>query len=173
MQRQREEDALYAGGEPAGAGATGAATAAAATGAAATAGAAASPADDDDFVPLTEEQMEAELDLMDEADAADEADGERAGDERDESAGEDADDADEDDEYYYDDDDDDAGLANRADAPPPAAAPDAVSAKLDRVARLREEMRLDEARKLLYEVLVDGDDTQVLVARNILDQLDN
>jgi FimV-like protein len=31
----------------------------------------------------------------------------------------------------------------------------------------------EEARRLLYEVLSEGDATQVRVARNILDQLDS
>ncbi len=37
---------------------------------------------------------------------------------------------------------------------------------------MREEGRLREARKLLYEVLAEGNETQKKVARNILDQFD-
>ncbi len=37
---------------------------------------------------------------------------------------------------------------------------------------LRDEEKLDEARKLLYEVLAEGNEEQVGVARNILEQLD-
>jgi len=55
----------------------------------------------------------------------------------------------------------------------PAFAPDAVDAKLEQVMDLRNEERYDEARTLLYEVLVEGSDQQVKVARNILSQLDS
>jgi len=37
---------------------------------------------------------------------------------------------------------------------------------------LREEGRYEEARTKLYEVLVEGNETQVKVARNILAQMD-
>jgi len=50
--------------------------------------------------------------------------------------------------------------------------PDAVDAKLEQVMELRNAERYEEARTLLYEVLVEGSDTQVKVARNILAQLD-
>ena len=38
---------------------------------------------------------------------------------------------------------------------------------------LRDEEKHDEARKLLYEVLAEGNEEQVGVARNILEQLDS
>ncbi len=49
---------------------------------------------------------------------------------------------------------------------------DPVEAKLRRVHALREAMDFAAARKLLYEVLVEGNPAQVKVARNILEQLD-
>ncbi len=47
-----------------------------------------------------------------------------------------------------------------------------VDAKLERVAALRAAEAYDEARRLLYDVLAEGNATQVKVARNILEQLD-
>jgi sec-independent protein translocase protein TatC len=47
-----------------------------------------------------------------------------------------------------------------------------VDHKLQQVAALRATQADDEARRLLYEVLAEGDDTQVRVARNILEQMD-
>lgn len=47
-----------------------------------------------------------------------------------------------------------------------------VDAKLERVVILRDNLELDAARRLLHEVLVEGDETQVKVARNILAQMD-
>ncbi|WP_456380378.1 twin-arginine translocase subunit TatC [Thiolapillus sp.] len=52
-------------------------------------------------------------------------------------------------------------------------AEDAVDRKLQRINRLREDMDFDAARKLLYEVLVEGNDEQIVVAKNILSQLDD
>ncbi len=49
---------------------------------------------------------------------------------------------------------------------------DPVDAKLVRVNELREAMDFDAARRLLYEVLAEGDEAQVRTARNILQQLD-
>lgn len=50
--------------------------------------------------------------------------------------------------------------------------PDPVEEKLRRVQELREQEDIVGARKLLYEILEDGDDEQRYVARNILAQLD-
>jgi len=50
---------------------------------------------------------------------------------------------------------------------------DPVDAKLVRVNELREAMDFSAARKLLYEVLVEGNEEQVRTAKNILDQLDD
>jgi len=49
----------------------------------------------------------------------------------------------------------------------------AVDAKLERVAMLRENMEFDAARRLLHEVLVEGNESQVNVARNILAQMED
>ncbi len=97
---------------------------------------------EDDYRPMTDEEMEAELDQLDEEE--DEEDWE-AGSQTPESP---------------------------ADKAPEPFEPDAVDAKLERVMALRDEERYDEARTLLYEVLVEGNETQVRVARNILAQLD-
>mgnify|MGYP001820250289 CR=1 FL=1 len=48
-----------------------------------------------------------------------------------------------------------------------------VDAKLEHIAALRGTGADDEVRRLLYEVLSDGNETQVKVARNILEQLDS
>jgi sec-independent protein translocase protein TatC len=48
-----------------------------------------------------------------------------------------------------------------------------VDAKLERVVILRDNMEFDAARRLLHEVLVEGDEEQVKVARNILAQLED
>ena len=47
-----------------------------------------------------------------------------------------------------------------------------VDIKLRRINELREQMDMDAARRLLYEVLVEGSAEQVAVAKNILAQLD-
>jgi sec-independent protein translocase protein TatC len=56
--------------------------------------------------------------------------------------------------------------------PSPAAMLDRVEDKIERANRLRELENFFAARKLLYEVLEEGDDSQRRVARNILNQLD-
>jgi FimV-like protein len=48
----------------------------------------------------------------------------------------------------------------------------AAQAKLERVMALRASGDVVKARQLLYEVLVEGSEDQVFVARNILSQLD-
>ena len=50
---------------------------------------------------------------------------------------------------------------------------DPVDAKLVRVNELREAMDFSAARRLLYEVLVEGNEEQVRTAKNILEQLDD
>ena len=52
------------------------------------------------------------------------------------------------------------------------AAQDPVEEKLNRINELRDAMDFDAARRLLYEVLVEGSESQVAVAKNILAQLD-
>jgi len=54
----------------------------------------------------------------------------------------------------------------------PEAPLDPVDAKLVRVNELREAMDFAAARRLLYEVLVEGNEEQVRTAKNILEQLD-
>ena len=85
--------------------------------------------DPDRFVPLTEDELDAELDLIE----AEEAEQEQA--------------------------EDDSDL-------------DPVAEKLRRVQALREAEDYAAVRRLLYEVLAEGDAEQVKVARNILEQLD-
>jgi sec-independent protein translocase protein TatC len=136
----------------------------------------------DDYRPLTEEEMERELDAIDaeeedyeaqfdyEQEARALAEKQKAADAADSAAAGDA--AAEDTQ-----EDRDAQSAGDASPPPaeepPAFVPDAVDAKLEQVMDLRNEERYDEARTLLYEVLVEGSDQQVKVARNILAQLDS
>jgi len=48
-----------------------------------------------------------------------------------------------------------------------------VDAKLEQVMALREAMDFDGARRLLHEVLVEGNESQVKVARNILAQMED
>ena len=52
-------------------------------------------------------------------------------------------------------------------------AEDPVDAKIRRINRLRDEEDEAGARKLLYEVLADGNEEQITVAKNILAQLDS
>ena len=96
-----------------------------------------------EYRPLSDEEMESELDRLDEED-----DDEPAADTAAEPAGEDS--------YEV----------------PTSFVPDAVDNKLEWVMTLRDEGRFDEARTLLYEVLVEGNEDQIKVARNILAQLD-
>lgn len=112
----------------------------------------------DDYVAPTDAEMEAELDRIE------------AEEELEQDASESSDtiveDDDDDDSYMneeFDDDDEDAV----------AIIEDVVDSKLQRVMTLRDEEKLDDARKLLYEVLVEGNEEQVGVARNILEQLDS
>ena len=119
--------------------------------AAATAGSSSATADEqlaatypEDYVPLSDEEMEAELDRLDE------------------------DDDEEDDYDYYNDYDDHSGDGSNE-----ASGENLVDVKLAQVMEYREEENLTAARALLYEVLEEGDETQIKVARNILSQLDS
>ena len=94
--------------------------------------------DDEEFKPLSDEEMEAELDRL-EAELDEE-------------------------ETVWHSEPDEIKENNEQDP---------VDRKLERINRLREDMDFDAARKLLYEVLVEGNDEQVVVARNILSQLDD
>ena len=79
-------------------------------------------------VPLTEEEMEAELDRIEAEEAS-----------------------------WHDEE----------------AAENPVDIKLRRINELRQQMDMDAARRLLYEVLVEGSAEQVAVGKNILAQLDD
>lgn len=169
--------------EPAVAAAAGSAGSAAAG---ATTGGEAEPAE---FEPLDERQMEDELDRIEaEFDALDD----KAPQDGTPADGND-DEIDSDDESYADDDDDDADgddeapqtsaqwssddsadMLDEEESFPQRSATEAlVDAKLEQVAALRAVGSYDEARRLLYEVLSEGDETQIRVARNILEQLDS
>lgn len=110
--------------------------------------------DDDEYRPLTDEEMEAELDAMDD----DEDDESEEGDNKDDEA-----------------EPTELETVDGEEKPfevPTDFVPDAVDNKLEWIMTMREEGRLREARKLLYEVLAEGNETQKKVARNILDQFD-
>ena len=109
--------------------------------------------DDDEYRPLTDEEMEAELDAMEE----DEDDEPEENDKKDEAESAELETVDGEEKPYE---------------VPTDFVPDAVDNKLEWIMTLREEGRLREARKLLYEVLAEGNETQKKVARNILDQFD-
>ena len=155
------------------------------------AGVAAADIDSAEFEPSDEQAMEDEFDRIEaQFDAL-----ENGGDTDSQDAGAaspaDTDDSDEDDEDGYDEgeasteletlDDtlgwtaeDSADMLDEEDEFPPRTAIEAlVDAKLEQVAALRATGADEEARRLLYEVLSEGDATQVRVARNILDQLDS
>jgi sec-independent protein translocase protein TatC len=156
------------------------------------AGVAAADIDSAEFEPPDEQAMEDEFDRIEaqfdaleegrDTDSADPGAASRA----------DMDDSDEDDEDGYDEAEVSTELETPDDAPPGWTADDSadmldeedefpartaiealVDAKLEQVAALRATGADEEARRLLYEVLSEGDATQVRVARNILDQLDN
>lgn len=109
--------------------------------------------DDDEYRPLTDEEMEAELDAMED----DEDDEPEENDKQDEADSAELETVDGEEKPYE---------------VPTDFVPDAVDNKLEWIMTLREEGRLREARKLLYEVLAEGNETQKKVARNILDQFD-
>jgi sec-independent protein translocase protein TatC len=115
--------------------------------------------DDDEYRPLTDEEMEAELDAM-----YDDEDEESEDDDKDDEEGK-----------GDEDDSDDPKVVDGEEKPyevPTDFVPDAVDNKLEWIMTMREEGRLREARKLLYEVLAEGNEIQKKVARNILDQFD-
>ena len=93
--------------------------------------------DPDRFVPLTEEEMDAELDAIEAEEAA--ADGED----------------------------------NKVGGESGSQADLSVERKLRKVQQLRDDGDGAGARKLLYEILTEGDADQVNVAKNILQQLDS
>ncbi len=120
--------------------------------------AAATSAYPDDYVAPTDAEMEAELDRIEAEEELEEGASKSS-----ETIVEDDDDDDSYMDEEFDDDDEDAV----------AIIEDVVDSKLQRVMTLRDEEKLDEARELLYEVLAEGNEEQVGVARNILEQLDS
>lgn len=97
----------------------------------------------EDYKPLTDEEMDAELDRMEAEDDA------------------------MDDDVYSDYDD------HSGDGDDKAAETNLVDVKLAQVMEYRDEENISAARALLYEVLEEGDESQIKVARNILAQLDS
>lgn len=106
--------------------------------------------DSNRFVPLTEDEMDEELDRAEE---------EETGRSQDAEAG----------KQSLEQDDEKPGAAHDE----PQGALDPIDLKLRQVQQLREEQKETEARKLLYEVLAEGNENQIFVARNILEQLDS
>ena len=141
----------------------------------------------EDYRPMTEEEMESQLDQLDEEDEEEEdyeaqfdqenpdagapADAEAAQDGPSSDAGE----PDAEAEVESAEAEEEAAGPSETSEPaePEPFVPDAVDAKLEQVMELRNAERYEEARSLLYEVLVEGNDSQVNVARNILGQLDS
>lgn len=105
----------------------------------------ADPFDRKRFVPLTPEEMEAELDAIEAAEAQ----------------------VDDEEELGIEDEDEQAG-----DATLPGADSDPVHALLEQVAVLRDLENEAGARQLLYRILADGDESQRRVALNILTEMD-
>ena len=104
--------------------------------------------DKDRFVPLTEEELDQELDIIEAEEAA-------------EDPVETADD-------QLVDEADDLGYSDTEDLYVAA-----VDEKLRRVQEYRDQEEYIKARGVLYEVLGEGNEEQVAVARNILSQLDD
>lgn len=120
-----------------------------------------------DFEPLDEQEMEDEFDRIerefDELEAP--RDGATAPASKDTAASA---------ETVEFSEDDSADMLDEEEVFPQRSATEAlVDAKLEQVVALRATGALGEARRLLYEVLADGNETQVKVARNILEQLDS
>lgn len=95
-----------------------------------------SPPEPEVFVPLSEKEMEAELDRLEQE-------------------------LDEEEATWHEEPESEVPVM------------DPVEAKLVRVNELRDAMDFAAARKLLYEVLVEGSESQIAVAKNILAQLDD
>ena len=182
--RQREQEREYAEQQVGGALATGAA--------AGVASGAASAADEGDFRPLNEEEMEdefsrierefAELERQVEEEAAEQRAAQGA------PQNTDGDDTDSEQETEYDhaaevnqppaetpgwSAQDGADMLDEEEFPARSATEALVDAKLEQVVALRATEAYGEARRLLYEVLSEGNPEQVKVARNILEQLDS
>ena len=126
----------------------------------------AQPEEEGEFRPMDEQEMEDEFDRIEqefeelEARSDREEIGEEAGEPHAEPDGWSSEDS--------------ADMLDEEEEFPARTATEAlVDAKLEQVAALRSTGAYDEARRLLYEVLSEGNETQVRVARNILEQLDD
>ncbi len=106
--------------------------------------------DPDRYVPLTEEELDAELELIE--------------------AEEDDDDDDDDSDFGESDDEEEEAPSD--DKLAFMAQVDAADVKLKMIDSFRQQGMIDRARTMLYEVLAEGSDDQIMVARNILKQLD-
>ena len=185
--RTRERASEYAEQKVGGALVTGAAGA--------TGTAAAGAAEEGDFRPLNEEEMEDEFSRIErefaelERQVEEEAAAQRAAHGK-PKGGEDADgsdtDAEEETEYDHASEvnqppaekpgwspQDGADMLDEDEFPARSATEALVDAKLEQVVALRATEAYGEARRLLYEVLSEGNPEQVRVARNILEQLDS
>ena len=131
----------------------------------ATAANTATEADTEAFRPLSEDEMEAELDRIEAEEFDDGSDDDEEGD------GSDEDDF-EDDEPEFNDEDEEDDLPE-VESPTDTGKHDLIEEKLRRANALRESMEFHRARELLYEVLIEGDAEQIKVARDILAQLDD
>lgn len=101
-----------------------------------------------EFRPVSAEELSAQLDNI-------------------EAEDDDWDEADDHEEGFDDDDELDAPVS-----PSEVDAKTRIDAKLELVMEYRNVENEDAARKLLYEVLAEGDEDQIRVARNVLQQLD-
>lgn len=153
-----------------------AATATAGAAAAATGGPAAEPAE---FRPLDEDEMEDEFDRIEREFDALEAPDEKAGRPPADKPSDGPGDAGAPEDrgaptgpaYTADDS---ADMLDEEDTFPSRSATEAlVDHKIQQVAALRATEADDEARRLLYEVLAEGNDSQVRTARRILEQMDD
>ena len=130
------------------------------------------------FRPVTADELDAQLNAIEATD-----DNQDESDDPEEGADDDWDESDDHEEGFDDDwdeaDDHEEGFADddeSADGEDGASTVDAktrVDAKLELVMEYRNVENNDAARALLYEVLAEGDDDQIRVARNILKQLDS
>jgi sec-independent protein translocase protein TatC len=121
---------------------------------------------------LTDEEMDAELDRIeaDEGDGSDDDEEEDRPDEDGEATA--ATQAPVEEEPEFNDEDQEDDLPEVA-SPTEVGKHDLLEEKLRRANELREAMEFHRARELLYEVLIEGDEEQIKVARNILAQLDD
>ena len=127
---------------------------------------------DGDYRPLDDQEMEDEFDRIEREFESLEADGVEDESAADDDVGASGDRLEQAEGAPWSDDDA-ADMLDEEDVFPQRTASEALAdAKLEQVMALRETGAFDEARRLLYEVLSEGNPDQVKVARNILEQLD-